>query len=108
MSGTNTINSEATNITNVDNIGFLISWTGTPTGIISIQCAIENPPLLGQVDQRTWIALTFDPALAQPAGSAGSYLVNVNQAPFTWIRVSYTNSSGSGVLTAKIMAKDIN
>lgn len=99
MSGTNTINSDATNIENLDNVGYEVSWSGTPIGTISVQCS---------VDGNSYFDLTFDPVLAQPAGSSGGYLINLNQVPFKWVRVSYTNTSGAGALTVKIIGKDIN
>lgn len=99
MTGTNSISSESTDIRNQDNVGLDISWTGTPVGTISVQCSVDNV---------TFRDLTFDPVLAQPAGSAGGYLVNLNQVPFIYVRVAYTNASGVGVLLANIVAKDVN
>jgi len=99
MTGTATINSPAVFIENIDNIGLQVSWTGTPVGTITIN---------GSIDGVTYSSFDFSPTLAQPAGSPGSYLVSINQAPFDYLQVSYTNASGSGSLTVFILGKDLN
>lgn len=99
MTGTATITSTPTNIQNLDNVGIQVSWTGTPTGTISVLCSVDGV----QYD-----SLTFTPTLAQPAGSAGSYLINLNQLPFPMVEVQYTNTSGTGVFNASIFGKDLN
>lgn len=99
MSGTNTIYSNVQDTFNFDNSGLIVTWTGTPTGTISV--LVSNR---GDV----FYSLTFDPAITQPAGSAGGYAINLNQIPFRYVAVQYTNASGSGVLTVDICQKDLN
>lgn len=99
MTGTTVITSNPTNIENHDNVGLQIAWTGTPVGLLEVLCSIDG---------KTYFALTFDPELTQPAGAAGGYLINLNQLPFTWLKIQYTNASGSGALTAFISGKDVN
>lgn len=99
MTGTSTIHSAKTQIQQLDNVGLQISWTGTAVGTISVECSNDDV---------TYYSLTFSPALTQPAGTAGGYLVDLNQNPFIWVRVSYVNSSGSGTLSAILSAKDVN
>lgn len=99
MTGTNVITGNPTNIQDYDNVGLQVSWTGTPTGVIAILCSVDGV---------SYFALTFNPILAQPAGSAGGYLINLTQLPYPWIIVQYTNASGTGALKAFICAKDIN
>lgn len=101
MTGTATIVSQPVNIKNLDNIGINIDWSGPSNGTISIECSVTGEP-------GSYKALTFSPPLAQPSGVSGGYLVSVNQAPFEWLRISYTNSSGVGALFADITAKDLN
>ena len=99
MTGTTTLTSTQQNVLNFDNIGLQISWTGTPTGVISIQ---------GSVDGVNFASLTFSPAITQPAGSANSILVNLNQFPWPYLQVQYVNSSGSGTLNVLLCSKDLN
>lgn len=99
MTGTSVVTSSVTNIQNLDDIGIQVAWTSTAVGVIEVQCSVDNV---------TFYALTFDPVLTQPAGSAGGYLIDLQQVPFLWLRVQYTNSAGSGVLNVGICGKDIN
>jgi hypothetical protein len=99
VTGTNMYTSPAIQIQNLDNLGIQVSWTGTPTGTISVLCSIDGI---------NYIPLTFSPALSQPAGSAGSYLINLEEVPFPFLELQYINASGSGTLSALFFGKDIN
>lgn len=99
MTGTSVVTSSVIDKTNLDNVGLHIIWTGTAVGTIEVKCSI-----FGTV----YDALTFNPVLAQPAGSAGSYLIDLNQVPFPYVKVVYTNGSGSGVLNVHLCGGDLN
>lgn len=99
MSSTNTIYSQAIDISKMDNSGLEVTWTGTPTGVFSVM--VSNSGI-------NFYALTFSPALAQPAGAAGGYAVNLNQLPFKFMFLQYVNTSGSGVITVYGENKDLN
>ena len=112
MSGTSTIYSDVINATNLDNLGLEISWTGTPTGTITILAAIYNKGEPNGYSPTNPISgnnsLTFNPVLAQPAGSASGYLISLNQFPYYFYQVKYVNASGSGLLTVYAGGKDLN
>lgn len=99
VSSTNTYTSPTFNAANLDNLGMQVNFVGTMTGTLSVQCSIDN---------KNYIPLTFNPMLTQPSGSSLSYLIDLNQLPFPYVQVSYTNSSGSGTLTVYLSAKDLN
>jgi hypothetical protein len=99
ISSTLTVTSATFNANNVDNIGIQVSFTGTPTGTLAVQCSIDNV---------NFLPLTFNPVLSQPAGSPLSYLIDLTQVAFPYLNVSYTNASGSGTLTVYLSAKDVN
>lgn len=99
MSSTNTIYTNILDVSRMDNLGLEVTWTGTPTGTIQI---------MGSNSGINFYALTFNPALTQPAGSGGGYLIDLNQFPFKFLMVQYTNSSGSGVITTYYQGKDLN
>jgi hypothetical protein len=99
MTGTAVITSAAFNIQNLDNVGLQIDWTGSAVGVIQV---------LASVDGVTYHAFTFSPALAQPAGTAGGYMISLNQVPFPYVKVQYTNASSTGVLNVWLSAKDLN
>ena len=101
MTTNTTIFSNIVDISNTDNQGLEIFWTGTPTGTLDVLCS-ESGLLSG------FQTLTFNPALGQPGGSAGGILVNLNQVPWRYLALRYVNSSGSGLLTAYLGSKDLN
>ena len=99
MASTNTIYSNILDVSRMDNIGLEVAWSGTPTGTLSILCSNSGV---------NFSALTFSPALSQPAGSAGNMNIDLNQLPFRFIMLKYVNASGSGTLTSYIQGKDLN
>lgn len=99
MSGTNTIYSNIIDISRMDNVGLEVAWTGTPVGTFSVM--VSNSGI-------NFNALTFNPPLAQPAGSAAGMAIDLNQVPFKYLMLQYTNASGSGVLTVYGQSKDLN
>lgn len=83
----------------VDQVGFQVGWTSSDAvGIISVQ---------GSVDSVTFNDITFTPALAQPASNSGGYLINMALVPFTYIRIKYTRTSGSGNMIVSMSAKGL-
>lgn len=99
MTGTSTIYSQIVDVSKMDTIGLEVVWSGTPTGTLSV--LVSNSGI-------NWPSLTFDPVLAQPAGSAGKYYVNIEQSGFKYIMLQYTNASGVGVLNVYGQVKDLN
>lgn len=99
VSSTNTYTSPVFNASNLDNVGLQVEFTGSMSGTLTVNCSIDNV---------NYTALTFSPSLTQPSGGNLTYLVNLNQLPFPYLQVSYTNSSGSGTLEVWLSAKDLN
>ena len=99
MTGTTTIYTNIIGIRQTDNQGIELTWTGTPTG--TIQVMVSNSGI-------NFYALTFDPSLAQPAGSASGYVISLTGIPFQYLFVQYTNASGTGTITAYSQCKAQN
>jgi hypothetical protein len=99
MTGTSTIYSQILDISRMDNMGLEVAWTGTPAGVFQVM--VSNSGI-------NFFALTFNPVLAQPSGSAGGYAVDLNQLPFKYIMLQYTNATGTGVLNVYGQEKDLN
>lgn len=99
MSGTNTIYTNIIGIRQMDNQGVELTWTGTPTG--TIQVMVSNSGI-------NFYALTFSPQLAQPTGAPGGYVISMTALPFQFMFVQYTNTSGSGAITAYSQCKANN
>lgn len=87
LASTSTIYTNILGIAQVDNSGLEVTWSGTPTG--TLQVMVSNSGV-------AFYPLTFNPALAQPAGSAGGYVIALEGVPFRYVFLQYTNSSGTG------------
>lgn len=89
-----------------DNIGVQLVWTGSPTGQFGISgsdtCIISAT---GAISGCTWTAITG--TYPAPAGSASNGLIGVTNFPHAFIKVTYVASSGTGAVTAKLVAKPL-
>lgn len=98
VTGTNTYASPSTDINQLHNLGLDVRFIGAMTGTFSVLCSNDNI---------TFTALTFNPAISQPAGSNLNFLIDLNQVPFRYIKSQYVNSSGTGTITCLLTAKDL-
>lgn len=75
-----------------------IQWTGTPTGVLSIDESNNGV---------TWYPTGTE--IANPAGngSADDTLVNLQWISSRYLSLSYVNASGAGTLTTKAIAKGL-
>jgi hypothetical protein len=99
MASTNVIYSQIIDLSKMDNIGLEVTYSGTPTGVFEVD--VSNSGI-------NFYALTFSPVLTQPAGAAGGYAIDLNQLPFKYLMLKYTNASGTGTLTVYGQNKDLN
>lgn len=90
--------SSTTTVGYLDNVGVLLSWTGTsPVGAITFDVSNDNS---------NWVSLDFGSVIAI-SGNTGSHVISINQLPFIYIRAKYTKTSGTGTLTASLNAKQV-
>lgn len=102
VSSTTVYTSEIFNMSNLDNMGLQVKFTGTPTGTLTIQVSVNNS---------TWDTLPtadINPSVASPSGSATDTVYSIKATPFPYLRVSYTNASSTGTLSVWICGKDLN
>jgi hypothetical protein len=99
VTGTNTYNSAITDINQQHNVGLDVRFVGTMAGTLTVNCSNDGV---------VFTALTFNPAITQPSGSSLNFLVNLNNLPFRYVQVSYTNSTGSGTLISYLTSKDLD
>lgn len=107
MTGTSTTISEVIDVRNSYAMAIQLYWSGTPTGTFSIQGSMNyNLSTLGSnvLNAGTWDDMGITTANS-PAGSAGHTLIDITATGISWIRVVYTNSSGSGTLTGMAQTK---
>lgn len=106
VSMTTSITSAVTVIQNLSQIGYDISWTGTPVGTFSVQVSnTYSQNGAGQVlNAGTWTTLTLSAPTAA-AGSAGNGYIDIDAMSAYAIRLVYTAGSSTGTLNATICAK---
>lgn len=103
-----TLTSEAVSIAHQDNVGIQLHWTGTPTGDFSVQISsTHEEDASGTVFvPGDWVTLPVSPAIVA-SGAADDAYIDLNQMSAQWVRVVYTRTSGTGALTAAVVAKGI-
>lgn len=83
----------------MDDHGFEVAYTGTPTGTLSV--LVSNSGL-------NWPALSFNPSLTQPSGSALTIGINLQQLSFKYLMLQYVNVSGTGTISVYGQNSDVN
>ena len=97
-----------------NNFGFQCVWTGTLTGVFSVEVSEDgpgtvaggggttgtNPPVQPSgVLGATTLVSTSALNGTQPAGAAGSLYFNFISIAAPWIRVKYAKTSGTGTIS---------
>ena len=102
------ITSSVTNIQFMDNIGYQISFIGTPTGTFEVQVSIDHmQDAQGNVTNAgTWVAVALSPS-PTASGSADDIYIDLNQLSAPWVRLFYDRTSGSGTCNAYICGKSV-
>ena len=91
-----------------DNIGIQLDWTGTPVGTFDVQVSMNHlQDAQGNVIRAgTWVSLPLSPAIAA-AGVADVAYIDLTQISASYVRIVYTRTSSTGVLTAMMTGKGI-
>jgi hypothetical protein len=79
-----------------------LRWTGTPTGTFTIWYSDKKDPVL--TTDADWVQDTSS-TLANPAGAAGSTLMDTTNSNAKLRRVKYVNASGVGFVSGEIMTR---
>ena len=103
-----TVTSTPVHIMYLDNVGIQFVWTGTPTCTINVLVSNRttpgsNPPT---PVSGSFTALTLT-GLSNPAGSAGSFWIDLNQLGAEWVEAQYASCSSTGTLSAFLSAKGV-
>lgn len=99
MSGN--ITSLITNIDELVSYSVQAVFTGAPVGSIELQGS-NDIETSSATPPTNWTSITDSTTAVT---EAGSYLVNVEFPAYSWVRLVYTFTSGTGVLNARINAK---
>lgn len=115
MTGTNVLTSAITNVQMLDNCAVQFNWTSSPVGTFQVQVSIDhaedsegNVTVAGNwasIPLTYLVAGVSTTALTIPTSVGSPVYVDLNQMSSPWLRVVYTNASGSGVLNAYITGK---
>lgn len=101
------ITSSAVFIGFYDNVCIQLVWTSTPVGTFALQAC--NDVLGANIvpgNSNNWTAVTLSPSPAA-AGAAGTWLLDMQEVSFPWIRIVYTAGSSSGLLGITVSAKAV-
>lgn len=108
MTGTSVITSKAVEIINLDNVFLQLDFTGTPSGSFDVQVSSDhledqegNVLVAGH-----WVSLALSPTPIA-AGAADDIGIDMNQLGASYLRVVYTNTSGTGTLNAFVSGKGL-
>jgi hypothetical protein len=82
-------------VTSLDNIAYQVVYTGSPVGVFNVEASLDGT---------NWTVLVFE-AEINTTNSPSPFLININQLPYAQVRLTYTADSGSGSLSAMVMAK---
>lgn len=108
MTGTSTITSNPIRLDQIYGYAVQAIYTGSPVGTLKLQASCDTPPNQSQVSNggpdtvTNWTDITN---ATQAVTSAGNFIFNVNGAFYNYVRLVYTNTSGTGALTAQICIK---
>ena len=101
MASTNTI-SNYFYLGKAKNFSVHAEWTGTPNGTLKLQVSGKFPGgyLDGGVDPGLVAGDFIDlpDATVTIAGASGSQLWDVEDASYSWVKATYTNTSSTGTL----------
>lgn len=105
VTGTNTYRSQVTDLQGVKNPSYQLFWTGTPTGVFVVQGS--NRAKRDDTTDADWTTpVPLDRPIVQPAGGASNDFVDLSGFPFRFVRIKYTNTSGTGNIFAPFHAKE--
>lgn len=109
MTGTTVVNSNPIPLDQIYGFALQAYWTGTPVGTFKLQGSCDAPGKTTQTSNggpdivTNWSDIANSTTTA--AGSSGNFVWNFNGCFFRYVRLVYTNASGTGTLNAEIVNK---
>lgn len=118
VSGGTTVISSVSSIAYRDSLAVQWSWSGNLQGTFTIDGSLNYSPgtpqqnVSGQTaNAGDWASITLTAAgatsLAVGSSTAFPYIFNCNQLAMPWIRITYSNSTGSGLITGYLFSKSL-
>jgi len=110
MTGTAVLTSAPVTLDQIYGFAIQAFWTGTPTGTLKLQVSCDAPVGTTQTSNGGPDSITNWTDLAsssQAVGGINSYVWNINGSFYRYVRVVYTNATGTGSLNAQICLKGV-
>lgn len=106
QSGTATITSNVVEIQYLDNVFLQLNSSGTPNGTFDVQVSSDHvEDIEGNVIVAgNWISLVLSPSPVL-IGAPLNIGIDLNQLGASYLRVQYTNTSGSGIVNGFVSGK---
>ena len=110
VSGTTQVISQVANIKYKDSVAVQIGWSGNNQGTFTIDGSLNysagQPQSGAPLNAGDWSSLNLS---SNNCGSSTNFpvVLNLNQLSFPYLRVTYTNSTGSGILSAYTFSKSL-
>lgn len=105
-----TLTSPPTNVQMIDDVGYSLSWTGTPTGAFNFQCSADYSPGLSPdqypINPGTWTTMTLSTNITA-SGAPDNAFVDLTLISAPWVRVQYVPSSGTGAVSIWVTGKSV-
>lgn len=99
VSSTTAYTSSVSDITFLDNASYVLKVdSGTPSGTFDVQ--VSN-------DGTNWNSLTLSAVPTITSGTLTNVPIAMDGLPFSKVKLVYTNSAGSGVISAVFTAKEV-
>lgn len=108
-----TVNSIGLEVNQLYDLSIQANWTGAPVGTFTIQVSNDNVPLAASTGNPVgpdpaanvvnWS--TYTGSAVTTTAMAGNWMWITQLAPYKWVRLSYTATSGTGTVTANFFAK---
>jgi hypothetical protein len=91
--------SEEIVVTNLDKASIHVMWSGSsPVGTMVVQAKNGEKGTYYNLEGLDAISIT---------GNSGDHVIIFSDMPFTHLKISFTNTSGTGSMTANMTAKQI-
>lgn len=104
--GANIPSGQVLDLRALDNFSVHVKWTsGNAIGVIAVEASNNYvaQPLSG-----SFAAVAADSgAITQPASNSGEAIYNYSNRGYSYIRVTYTRTSGTGTLNVWVTTKEI-
>lgn len=113
MPASGTINTIGIEVNQLYDLSIQAVWTGAPVGTFTIQVSNDIVPLTPSTSNPVgpdpaanvvnWS--TYTGSAVVTSGTPGNWMWITQLAPYKWVRLSYTATSGTGTLNANFFAK---